>query len=69
MAAATLFGPVVAGTLVERYGWGVTTAAMGAFAFSGAIPSVSCLEFANLRAGQEMIANRCAVLLYGGLGI
>ena len=48
-AAATLFGPVVAGTLVERYGWGVMTAAMGAFAFSGAIPSVSCFVFANLR--------------------
>lgn len=41
MAAATLFGPVVAGALVERYGWGVMTAAMGVFAFSGAVPSVS----------------------------
>lgn len=41
MAAATLFGPVVAGALVERYGWGTMTAAMGIFAFSGAIPSVS----------------------------
>lgn len=41
MAAATLFGPVVAGALVERYGWGVMTAAMGVFAFSGAIPAVS----------------------------
>lgn len=40
MAAATLFGPVVAGTLVEQYGWKVMTAAMGVFAFSGAIPSV-----------------------------
>ncbi|KAL9024625.1 MAG: hypothetical protein Q9196_006379 [Gyalolechia fulgens] len=39
MAAATLFGPVVAGALVERYGWGVMTAAMGVFAFSGAIPA------------------------------
>ncbi|KAL8969692.1 MAG: hypothetical protein Q9197_004202 [Variospora fuerteventurae] len=39
MAAATLFGPVVAGALVERYGWGTMTAAMGIFAFSGAIPS------------------------------
>ncbi|KAI4123417.1 MAG: hypothetical protein LQ338_005270 [Usnochroma carphineum] len=39
MAAATLFGPVVAGALVERYGWGVMTAAMGVFAFSGAVPS------------------------------
>lgn len=41
MAAATLFGPVVAGALVERYDWGVMTAAMGIFAFSGAIPAVS----------------------------
>ncbi|KAL8710663.1 MAG: hypothetical protein Q9225_007253 [Loekoesia sp. 1 TL-2023] len=39
MAAATLFGPVVAGALVERHGWGVMTAAMGVFAFSGAIPA------------------------------
>ncbi|KAI4105686.1 MAG: hypothetical protein L6R37_002585 [Teloschistes peruensis] len=39
MAAATLFGPVVAGALVERYGWGVMTAAMGIFVFSGAIPA------------------------------
>ncbi|KAI4086066.1 MAG: hypothetical protein LQ344_007881 [Seirophora lacunosa] len=39
MAAATLFGPVVAGALVEAYGWGVMTAAMGVFAFSGAIPA------------------------------
>ena len=44
MAAATLFGPVVAGSLVERFGWGVTTAAMGVFAFSGAVPAVSNLE-------------------------
>lgn len=41
MAAATLFGPVVAGVLVERYGWEVVSAAMGLFAFSGAIPAVS----------------------------
>ncbi|KAI4201647.1 MAG: hypothetical protein LQ350_003126 [Teloschistes chrysophthalmus] len=40
MAAATLFGPVVAGALVEQYGWGVMSAAMGIFAFSGAIPAV-----------------------------
>lgn len=44
MAAATLFGPVVAGALIERYDWGVMTAAMGVFAFSGAIPSVSALS-------------------------
>ncbi|KAL8856520.1 MAG: hypothetical protein Q9178_006835 [Gyalolechia marmorata] len=41
MAAATLFGPVAAGAIVERHGWGALTAAMGAFAFSGAIPAVS----------------------------
>ncbi|KAL8826460.1 MAG: hypothetical protein Q9170_007393 [Blastenia crenularia] len=39
MAAGTLFGPVVAGSLVDNHGWGVMTAAMGAFAFSGAIPA------------------------------
>ncbi|KAL8710612.1 MAG: hypothetical protein Q9220_004836 [cf. Caloplaca sp. 1 TL-2023] len=39
MAAATLFGPVVAGALVDRYGWGVMTMAMGIFAFSGAVPA------------------------------
>ena len=44
MAAATLFGPVVAGSLVERFSWGVMTAAMGVFAFSGAIPAVSNSE-------------------------
>ena len=41
MAAATLFGPVAAGALIERLGWGAMTAAMGIFAFSGAIPAVS----------------------------
>lgn len=43
MAAATLFGPVVAGALVEKYGWKAMTAAMGVFAFSGAIPAVRSL--------------------------
>ena len=41
MAAATLFGPVVAGTLSEQYGWGTMAIAMGVFAASGAIPSVN----------------------------
>ena len=41
MAAATLFGPVVAGALISRWGWGVMTACMGVFAFSGAVPAVS----------------------------
>lgn len=44
MAAATLFGPVFAGALIEAYGWGVMTTAMGAFAFSGAIPAVGPLN-------------------------
>ncbi|KAK0507485.1 hypothetical protein JMJ35_010008 [Cladonia borealis] len=39
MAAATLFGPVAAGALIERWGWGVMTACMGVFAFSGAVPA------------------------------
>ncbi|KAL8797641.1 MAG: hypothetical protein Q9182_007144 [Xanthomendoza sp. 2 TL-2023] len=39
MAAGTLFGPVVAGALVDRFDWGTMTAAMGIFAFSGAIPT------------------------------
>ena len=41
MAAATLFGPVAAGVLVEKYGWRVMTTAMGLFSFSGAVPAVS----------------------------
>ena len=44
MAAATLFGPVAAGALIERHGWGTMTAAMGVFAFSGAVSSVSLLS-------------------------
>ncbi|KAL8879020.1 MAG: hypothetical protein Q9205_005302 [Flavoplaca limonia] len=39
MAAGTLFGPVVAGAIVERHGWGAMSAAMGVFAFSGAVPA------------------------------
>ena len=41
MAAATLFGPVAAGALISKWGWGVMTACMGVFAFSGAVPAVS----------------------------
>ena len=41
MAAATLFGPVFAGCLSQRYGWKTMTLAMGIFSLSGAIPSVS----------------------------
>lgn len=44
MAAATLFGPVVAGTLIQNYGWKTLTLAMGIFSFSGAIPSVSSVS-------------------------
>ena len=40
MAAATLFGPVLAGWLRQTYGWGPMSAVLAVFAFSGAIPSV-----------------------------
>ena len=40
MAAATLFGPVLAGWLSQQYGWGTMSVVLGIFAFSGAIPSV-----------------------------
>ncbi|KAL8869317.1 MAG: hypothetical protein Q9174_004363 [Haloplaca sp. 1 TL-2023] len=39
MAAGTLFGPVVAGAIVQQHGWGAVTAFLGVFAFSGAIPA------------------------------
>ncbi|KAG0648064.1 putative MFS-type transporter [Hyphodiscus hymeniophilus] len=39
MAAATLFGPVFAGALVQNYGWKAMTLAMGIFSLTGAIPS------------------------------
>ena len=52
MAAGTLFGPVVAGAIVERHGWGAMNAAMGVFAFSGAVPAVSaqskCIQLHGL---------------------
>lgn len=41
MAAATLFGPVFAGWLSEKYGWRVMSLALGIFVASGAIPCVS----------------------------
>ncbi len=41
MAAATMFGPIVAGWLSEEYGWKTTTLCMGIFSASGAVPSVS----------------------------
>ena len=40
IAAATLFGPIAATALKERFGWGVMSAAMGVFAVSGAVPTV-----------------------------
>ncbi|SLM38729.1 mfs general substrate transporter [Lasallia pustulata] len=40
MAAATVFGPVFAGLLLERFGWKVMSLALGIFATSGAIPSL-----------------------------
>ena len=48
MAVATVFGPVAAGFLVEHYGWEVMTAAMGVFAFSGAVPAVSIATLLTL---------------------
>ncbi|KAG9230850.1 major facilitator superfamily domain-containing protein [Amylocarpus encephaloides] len=38
MAAATMFGPVVAAAIKLNYGWKAMTLAMGIFSFSGAIP-------------------------------
>ncbi|TAQ89626.1 hypothetical protein B7494_g2003 [Chlorociboria aeruginascens] len=40
MAAATMFGPVVAGAIKEQYGWKAMTVAMGIFSISGAIPII-----------------------------
>ena len=45
MAAATQFGPLFAGWLSQQYGWATMSMALGIFAFSGAIPSVSLLTF------------------------
>ncbi|TVY94326.1 putative MFS-type transporter [Lachnellula willkommii] len=39
MAAATMFGPIVAGAISEQYGWKAMTVAMGIFSISGAIPT------------------------------
>ena len=52
MAAATLFGPVAAGAIVERWGWGVMTAAAGVFVASGTVPAVS---FSFLGGGDLLI--------------
>jgi MFS family permease len=41
MAAATMFGPIFAGSLVENHGWKTMAWSMGVFSFSGAIPCVS----------------------------
>lgn len=40
MAAATLFGPVAAAAVRERFGWGVMSTVTGVFAISGAVPTV-----------------------------
>lgn len=49
MAAATMFGPIVAGAISEQYGWKAMTVAMGIFSISGAIPTVSLPSFSILR--------------------
>jgi MFS family permease len=41
MAAGVLLGPVVAGWLVESFGWETMAWVMGAFSLSGAVPAVS----------------------------
>ena len=64
MAAATLFGPVVAGALIERYDWGVMTAAMGVFASSGAIPAVS--PPSNTCGGRDGALTSAQLLFTGG---
>ena len=72
MAAATLFGPVAAGALIERYDWGVVTAAMGVFAFSGAIPAVSLPARRDMRflkpgpCGDEILTGNVQFLYTGG---
>jgi len=50
MAAATMFGPIVAGAISEQYGWKAMTVAMGIFSISGAIPTVSFFSFSILEA-------------------
>lgn len=45
MAAATLFGPVFGGWLMEGFGWPVATSALAALAFSGILPTVRKLGF------------------------
>ncbi|TVY49025.1 putative MFS-type transporter [Lachnellula occidentalis] len=47
MAAATMFGPIVAGAISEQYGWKAMTVAMGVFSISGAIPTVGSLSFST----------------------
>lgn len=41
MAAATVFGTLLSGTLSHHYGWKTMTLVMGLFSFTGAISSVS----------------------------
>ncbi|KAL8682512.1 MAG: hypothetical protein Q9186_001459 [Xanthomendoza sp. 1 TL-2023] len=58
MAAGTLFGPVVAGALIQRFDWSVMTAAMGVFAFSGAIPTVSHIYSSDCIFPNEFVFRR-----------
>jgi MFS family permease len=41
MAAATMFGPVVFGAMIDGLGWKWMTVGMGIFSISGSIPTVS----------------------------
>lgn len=67
MAAATLFGPVAAGALIERWGWGVMTACMGVFAFSGAVPAVSTISLIDYSRRMQL-ARRVLMSLYSSSG-
>ena len=67
MAAATLFGPVFAGALMERFGWKVMSLAMGIFAASGAIPSVSLIAL-QAAAIEVELANDCDSCFSRGAG-
>ena len=41
IAIATVFGPIAATAFKERFGWSGMSVAMGIFAVSGAVPTVS----------------------------
>lgn len=62
MAAATMFGPVVAGAIKEQYGWKAMSVAMGIFSISGAVPTASLRTLYESPGSTELT---CLVLLYG----